>query len=447
LVPVLFCGCARQNPLSAPSAHYATEIRPLAVSELNIPLNLKLSVLESLLNSRLTGLLYEDNDFNDGDRMKVKVFKRNPIRLNGANQDLTYKVPLSIQVVYDALITNVTATGEIELVAKTSFGISKDWTLKTRTDLTHYVWIKRPVAQIGGVSIPLGSLADLILNNSKNYLGNQIDEVTSAYFDLKDIVSNTWISISRVFLVSEEYKAWLSVNLSKITMSPMIIKGDSIGTHLSLSAKPQLSIGAKPRESSSPKIPEYEQQLSNHLLTTLFLRTTIPFLETKNLTLKQVGGQTFSSGKKSVSVVDVNYFGMNNKLGVEITLSGSYKGKIFLTGTPQIEEKTNLINLPDLDFNLETRNFLIKSAAWMLKSNLKNMVQENINFYLTLNLNDTRKELERQLNDYELATGFRLKTNINKISVNHIQIIPDGMLVDLAIEGKLGIHTASGIKK
>lgn len=447
MILILFLGCSRQNPLVTPIAQYNAELKPLPVSKLNIPVNLKLSVLESMVNSQLTGLLYEDKDFNDGDRMKVKVFKRNPIRLSGKENEIKYRIPLSIQVVYDAMVTNVNASGEIELEAKTSFKISKDWTLKTQTDLTNYVWIKKPVAQVGGINIPLGSLADIILNNSKSYIGNQIDELTATYFDLKAIVTSAWSSISRVLLVSEEYKAWLSVNPSKVTMTPMIIQGDSILVNLSLMAKPQLNIGDKPRENMVNKIPEYAQVLSDNLKTMLVLRTKIPFLETKNLTLKQVGGQSFSSGKKSVTVIDVNYFGINNKLGVEITLSGAYKGKIFLTGTPQIDLKTNLINLPDLDFNLETKNFLVKSAGWILKSNLKKMIQENINFYLTLNLNDTKKELEKQLNDYPLATGFRMKSKINQLSVDNVQITPDGIMVDIAIGGNLGVNTAISQKK
>ena len=447
IVWFLFLGCSRQNPLVIPIAQYNAELKPLPVSILNIPVNLKLSVLESIINSQLNGLLYEDKDFNDGDRMKVKVYKRNPIKLSGKDNELKYRIPLSIQVVYDAMVTNVLASGEIELEAKTSFKISKDWTLKTQTDVTNYVWIKKPVAQVVGVNIPLGSLADVILNNSKSYLGKQMDETTSSYFDLKSIVSSAWNSISRILSVSEEYKTWLSVNPSKVSMAPLIIQGDSILSNLSLMAKPQLSIGDKPRENMVNKIPDYSQVLNDNLRTLLVLRTKLPFSETKNLTLKQVGGQTFSSGKKSVTVEDVNYFGINNKLGVELTLSGVYKGKIFLTGTPQIEARTNLINLPDLDFNLETKNFLVKSAGWILKSNLKKMIQENINFYLTLNLNETKKELEKQLNDYPLATGFKMKSKIDQLSVENIQITPDGMLIDMAIGGNLGITTSTIPKK
>ena len=447
IVWFLFLGCSRQNPLVIPIAQYNAELKPLPVSILNIPVNLKLSVLESIINSQLNGLLYEDKDFNDGDRMKVKVYKRNPIKLSGKDNELKYRIPLSIQVVYDAMVTNVLASGEIELEAKTSFKISKDWTLKTQTDVTNYVWIKKPVAQVVGVNIPLGSLADVILNNSKSYLGKQMDETTSSYFDLKSIVSSAWNTISRILSVSEEYKTWLSVNPSKVTMAPLIIQGDSILSNLSLMAKPQLSIGDKPRENMVNKIPDYSQVLNDNLRTLLVLRTKLPFSETKNLTLKQVGGQTFSSGKKSVTVVDVNYFGINNKLGVELTLSGVYKGKIFLTGTPQIEAKTNLINLPDLDFNLETKNFLVKSAGWILKSNLRRMIQENINFYLTLNLNETKKELEKQLNDYPLATGFKMKSRIDQLSVENIQITPEGIMVDLAIGGNLGVNTVPIVKK
>jgi hypothetical protein len=75
------------------------------------------------------------------------------------------------------------------------------------------------------------------------------------------------------------------------------------------------------------------------------------------------------------------------------------------------------------------------------------MIQENINFYLTLNLNDTKKELEKQLNDYPLATGFRMKSKINQLSVDNVQITPDGIMVDIAIGGNLGVNTAISQKK
>jgi hypothetical protein len=344
-------------------------------------------------------------------------------------------------VVYDAMVTNISAVGEIELEVKTSFKMAKDWRLKTQTDLTKYVWIKKPIAQVGGMNIPLGTLSDIILNNSKSYLGNQMDELIASYFDVKSIVASAWRSISRVFSVSEDYKAWLLVNPSKITMSPMLIQGDSIQTFLSLSAKPQLNIGEKPVAKELLKIPDYSQVLGVSQVTMLVLRTTLPFYETKVLTMKQVGGQTFSSGKKSVTVEDINYFGIKNKLGVELILSGSYKGKIFLSGTPQIDMNSNLINLPDLEFNLETKNFLIKTAGWILKSNLKKMIQENINFYLTMNVKDTKSALEKQLNDYPLASGFKMKTKIDRLSVDNIQIMPDGMFIDVAIGGNIGIVT------
>ena len=103
IVWIFFLGCTRQNPLVTPDAQYINELKPLPLSYLNIPVNLKLSVLESIINSQLTGLLYEDKDFNDGDRMKVKVFKKNPIKLIGKDNELKYKIPLSIQVIYAAI--------------------------------------------------------------------------------------------------------------------------------------------------------------------------------------------------------------------------------------------------------------------------------------------------------------------------------------------------------
>ena len=96
LTVFIIMGCSGQKELVSPTPQYNTALIPLPVSKLNIPVNLKLAVLETIINSQLTGLLYEDKDFKDGDRMKVKVYKRNPIRLNGKENEIRYKIMKTI---------------------------------------------------------------------------------------------------------------------------------------------------------------------------------------------------------------------------------------------------------------------------------------------------------------------------------------------------------------
>jgi len=445
-ISVLIAGvghsCSRPAIPTPPVAIPSTAIRPAVPSMITIPAVLQFRVLEEILNAKLSGLIYHDATFDDGDRMKIKVFRRNPIRINGQDDAFRFRIPLYIEVVYDAFVTQVSASGEIELDARSEFRIGKDWSGKTETALHNYRWISKPVAQVGGITFPIATLSDLILSRSRSYLGQEMDSIVAGYFDLKAIALSSWKSMSGLFYLSPEYKAWLSLNPAQLAISPIRIRGDSLHLAISLKANPAIAIGNQPGVPELKPVPEAKVQPMGEEKTQIILRTRIPFDQARNLTLQQVGGQTYTSGRKSVKVQDVRFFAVAPKLGVEITLSGSYKGKIFLIGTPESDGLTNRIALPDLDFYLETRNLLYRTAGWMLKDDLRKKFQESIRLQVALNLEETRQALEKTWDGCALADGFILKAKVSKLSIEQIQVLSDGILADVGMLGDLSVRTS-----
>ena len=72
---------------------------PKIPSSVSIPVNLPISEIQRLVNQQITGVLYEDQDFenNNSDQLKTKVEKDGNIAIKAlTNNRLMFSVPLKI---------------------------------------------------------------------------------------------------------------------------------------------------------------------------------------------------------------------------------------------------------------------------------------------------------------------------------------------------------------
>lgn len=408
-------------------------------SSIQIPVAIKISALEKTVNEQLEGVLYEDSDLRDGDRMMIKVIKAAPFRLGMEGQSLLYTVPASIWVRYDAGITVVEAQGKIAIDLKTAYHFKPDWSLGTQTTIANYRWMEKPVLKVAGISLPLGMLADLALQNTRKRISSAIDEAIAQNLGLGKMVVDTWKSMFQPAQVSPEYKAWLTVNPLGIGMTPIRVSGDTLSTTIVVEAKPSVFVGDAPPASVARPIPPYTQYSAQVPGFSIFLPAAVSFAEAQRLARQQVVGETYTSGKRSVTVQDIEIYGQDEDLILNIRMTGSYDGNVYLKGRPFFNPTNNAIEVEGLDFTLETRNFLIKSGAWLLKSTLRKRLQESMDFYLRYNLDESRKTLEKQLNSYTLAGGFRIQARVDQLEVGHVAMRPEGFLVEIALKGTIGI--------
>jgi purine-nucleoside phosphorylase len=75
------------------------------------------------------------------------------------------------------------------------------------------------------------------------------------------------------------------------------------------------------------------------------------------------------------------------------------------------------VSFPDLEFDLATKDALLKSAKWLFNSKITNLLREQSNVDLKSYLAIAKKELEKQLNN-EISKGVQLKGKVNNISVD-----------------------------
>jgi len=409
-------------------------------SVLRIPVEIKVSRLEGTLNQQLDGLLYEDKDLNDGDRMMVRVHKVDRIQLRMQGQQVFVSAPMSIWVKYNAGISFVEARGKIVADLRTTYSFKPDWSLATQTELTQYRWIEKPVVQVAGLSLPVGALADLVIQNTKKRISREIDAAVAEYFSIGKIAAETWQSLFEPSLASPEYGAWMAVNPLSIGMTAIQTKADTCSATLVIEAKPKVAIGDKPVSLKQVPLPPYSQYSKQEPGFEIHLGAEVPFVRAQELARKAVEGETFSSGKRSVTVQDIELYGQDSLLIVNIRTTGSYNGSVYLKGKPMFNPERNAVEIQDLDFTLETRNFLLKGGAWLLKSTLRKRLQETMDFYLQYNLDTAKQTLEEQLNAFQLDQGFHIRSKVERLEIGGVELTQTGFLVDIKLSGKAAIR-------
>jgi hypothetical protein len=59
------------------------------------------------------------------------------------------------------------------------------------------------------------------------------------------------------------------------------------------------------------------------------------------------------------------------------------------------------------------------------------------------NLEETRKAIQQEFENYELAPGIVMKSNLNELNVSHVYIATAGIRVRIGMKGSLTLNVKS----
>lgn len=405
-------------------------------SVLHLPVELEVAELERTLNAQLSGVVYEDNSFNDGDNMTLRATKKDYIRIQLEGMTLRYRVPLSLFIRYDVGLGKVDADAGIVLNFRTDLSLLPNWTMQTVTTLENHQWLETPRIRLGAINIPVSTIANYVLKRTQATLASGIDEEIKESFQLDSYMRQAWQLLHEPYELSSVYRAWLTVNPRHIGITPLDTRNGRIKTTIVVEALPDMAFGPKPRVSYVSPLPSFSyQQVSDNQEFVVFINSLITYDEAERLAKQSVQGARFEQGSRYVEVRDIELYGQGTQLVINLALDGSYKGNIYLTGRPEFNPQKNSIDIKDLEYTLDTKNFLAKSAGWLLKSTLKAKIQENLDFLVNYNMQDLHQQIQTSLNNYTLAQGITIDGQLHQLNLFNAYLTTTGIKVSVALRG------------
>ena len=117
---------------------------------------------------------------------------------------------------------------------------------------------------------------------------------------------------------------------------------------------------------------------------------------------------------------------------------GVKKGAVYLSGTPVLDTLTQKISLKDLDFDVQTKSVLLKTAKWMFNKRILDELEKSTVFELKDLLNESKSNIVSAINT-EITKGVKMSGAVRKISLKEIYLDKNSMLLRSGVSGTLKI--------
>ena len=245
-----FTACKSQKALepAEPEEVYDPFLDTPVVSIITIPVRITKYELNRLIESQMSGPLYEDYSYTDqgNDELMMNLWKNGPVDVEVFSNLIKYKIPLKYWLKKKLFIGEAESEGAFELSFKTSYTLNPDWTINTNTVTEYYNWTSPPVIKTGWGDITIQWIANLLINRSKAEIASQIDESIKTNLNIGSAVKDAWIALQSPTLISQDYEMWLKVTPQSIRMTPLCSDGEAILSKIGVQCVTDVTFGEKP---------------------------------------------------------------------------------------------------------------------------------------------------------------------------------------------------------
>jgi hypothetical protein len=436
-----------QPPRPMESYEDPADVPPTA-STVNIPIRLNAQEIERLLNNKMNGVIYEDNNLeDDGIMMKATKTQNINIQLNGFQ--MNYRVPLKIWVFKKVIGSRgFEAEGELALQFRTNVNIKPDWWMWTNTDLVGQEWIQNMAVKTGLGNIDVKYIADIIINRSRQTLTMAIDKQITQNFQIRPQVEEAWNLMQKPVSITSSYGTWwVKLTPQSVEMAPFTTNGDMLISNIAVQSLAEVVAGVtQPNFRPNTALPMFRvgSAIANDFQVNL--STDIPLIEAETIAKSVAVGQVFNPGGKKIQVTDIQLFGQGDKIVVNTVFSGDYRGSLYLVGRPVFDATTNTVKLEDVDYDLNTKNFLLKSAKWLFDRKILNQIKESCVFPLDENVKGFQQMVNDQIREYKVNNNVAIKGWVEQIKVDDIRVLKDKFKIYVSSKGKMNVDV-SGLDK
>ncbi len=231
---------------------------------------------------------------------------------------------------------------------------------------------------------------------------------------------------------------WLMVNPSEVRMGVLQLRKDTLLTSIGLSANPRVTGGARPEPSTRPLPPPKDvtgRKPALHLLT----EGRLPYDVASTILSRELRGTRIRVAGQTLRVDSLHLKGVGDgRVAVGVAVSGPVEGVLYTVGHPAYDSVDSKLYMPDLKYDVGTRNLLTGGLAWLADDAIERFLREQVRIDLRPALADGRALLQQNLNR-GLGEGVRLRSRIRGGTVFGIRAAPDALLIRAIATGEAEI--------
>lgn len=260
-------------------------------------------------------------------------------------------------------------------------------------------------------------------------------------FSLKPYLQTIWDTLQAPYAIPGF--GYLNMQPEALRISQATLRNDSMFFSIGLSARPELKAAGVSARRPLPNLSDFQQRGG----ISLYIGQLLPFDSLNAVVNAQAAGKEFTVGKgllkKTIRIDSVRMLGGGEKVFLKVYLSRGIRGSVFLEGKPVWDGITQKLEIKEVDYELKTRQLLVKSATWLMDGTIEKKLQEYTRFDLAEKVTELKNQLEAQLNR-EIAPGIQSKGRVFSLKVEKLTGQPEGIYVSGSMQGFLGLNVDAG---
>lgn len=412
-------------------------------SFVSMPMEVSLKEIENQLNKALSGLIYEDNNLDD-DKTEMKIWKTGTIKLIEKDGKIQSVLPLKIwsKIKYGTEFMGLNDTREIDLngtITLLSTAKLSNWKMNTSSVIEDFEWSESPTILVAGKKVPITYIINPTLSIFKSKVAKKIDDAIEKSCDFKPYVLNVLETLGTPFKTSEQYETWFKMNPIEVYVTDAQLQKSKIKMNLGLKCTMLTMVGQEPKNVFDKESVTFKPVATVPDKTTATVAAISTYESASRIITKNFQGKEFASGSRKITVQKVDLWSKDGKMIIALDMTGSINGSIYLSGIPNYNSVTKEIYFDQMDYVLNTKGLLTKTANWLLQGVILRKIQENCRYSIKENLDEGKKSLLPYLSNYSPMKGVFVNGTLNDFEFEKVELTNEAIIAFITTSGKLNI--------
>jgi hypothetical protein len=245
--------------------------------------------------------------------------------------------------------------------------------------------------------------------------------------------------------MNEAYESWLRIAPLEIYSTNAVLKNDSFVMGMGMKCTMTTMIGKQPESKfdSSKIILKPVAKIPNQITVNITAVST--FAEASKIMTKNFFGQEFGSGTKKVKVQKVTIWHKDSKMVIALDVLGTVNGTIYLSGFPKYNDQTKEVFFDELDYALDTKNKLLRTANWLAQGLILKKIQESCRYSIVSNIEEGKKTMAAYLNNYSPTAGVFINGKLDTVQFQKVQLTNKAIIAFIKVNGTVNV-SVDGLK-
>lgn len=471
---VALAGCQTIKPTKPKTGDFKPE-PARQISTVAVPISISAQAITAIVEDRMPpgSRLYWVTGQPMGDfDLQLGVHKAGAVSVSSEGGCLNLGIVLYIQdgrIDWDAKVGFIKVRkhfdfgGSARVTARVCPSVTPDWKLAATIE-PNFSWVEGAYITIG---TPIGSKNIAIASRVEPAIREKLPAMTAGIVEalgrlpLKEKLESAWAAIQKPILLAKNPadppvagapvlpEVYLMAEPTMLGLGPLQSQGSEIVAMPIVSTYLQLHLG-QPDAASVPAPRPLPGNAGAILPRGIYasVMAVVPYDEANKVAERALRDKPIEFGDKlKVAIKGIEVYPDGDRLLVKADFAGRLsklpfddtEGHLYLRGTPRYNNLDRTISVEDLDFDVDTKNLLVKSAELLKNPLILRALEKALRFELGPKVDPLIARAKEGVASKKIADGVLLNALATSVELSALHVGPKAMKVSLNLKGEANV--------